>query len=212
MPGYHTIIAAMAAEDKKMTEVLSTCSRGHVETFYRPGPVTALDMPMDNMSQRPGIRVMDYAGMLAIVSANGNQNYWIARCYANYRNHLDFYIRFGNLPGYVFYYELYVPDHPYLGKAMDENGLWADPSNWFCAYDRKLIECYTEEELAAIWGPIDGDETIAAPDDAMVGAAPIVVAEAADVAMDDAAIAVAESAATSIVAAAPIDDRATMEA
>ena len=196
-----------------MTEVLLTCSRGHVETFYRPGPVTVLDMPMDNMSQRSGIRQMDYAGMLAIVSANGNQNYWIARCYANYRNHLDFYVRFGNLPGYVFYYELYVPEHLYLGKAMDENGLWADPTNWFRAYERKLIECYTEEELAARWAPIDGDETIAAPDDAMADADPIAVADPAADAMADAdPIAVAEPAATSIAAAVSIDDSATMEA
>ena len=75
MPGFHVIVAAMAGEDKKMTEVLSTCSRGHVETFYRKGPIAGFDFPMDNMSQCPGIREMDYDGMLAIVSANGNSNY-----------------------------------------------------------------------------------------------------------------------------------------
>ena len=190
MPGIHVIAGCMAEIDALLSRVLSTCSVGYVETFEWDRPVNAMDFPMNELRQRPGVDELDYDGMVAVLSANG-PNYWIARIYGNYDNELDMYVRFGSLPGRVYHYELIVPKLRYAGRVLDENGFYADPRLWFYAERKVFKGGYSEAEFALYWDSLGSaipaaiETAVDPPTDDTMGDDEVSIAVVADTAMDE---------------------------
>ena len=148
MPGFYVIAGCKQEDDMLRSTVLSTCSVGYVQSFQWDRPINGFDIPMDCLTQLPGTIETDYDGMVALLSANGNRNWWIAKIHANYKNDLDMYIRFGLLPGRVYHYWLIVPQKYYEGRSTtDENGVYADPRLWYYAEKKIFQKSYSEEEF-----------------------------------------------------------------
>ena len=150
MPGYHNCAGGKNCPGLMTMEVLSTCSRGWVEFYRRAGTINTFDFPLNDMTQFGDTVAMDYDGMEAYLSAGGNTNWWLARFYGNYNNHLDGYVRWGTCPGMIYHYELSVPDYLYMGVPVNEHGIYADPRHWFRATSLRFIRAYTDAEFAAI--------------------------------------------------------------
>ena len=152
MPGLYVIAGCKQEDDMLKSTVLSTCSVGYVQSFQWDRPINAFDFPMDCLTQLPGTIETDYDGMVGLLSANGNKNWWIAKIHANYKNDLDMYIRFGLLPGRVYHYWLIVPQKYYEGRSTtDENGVYADPRLWYYAEKRSFRTAIPKKNLKTIW-------------------------------------------------------------
>ena len=132
------------------TRVRSSIERDVMATYIWDRPLWAFDLPMDSMYRQPGVVRADYEELHQLLS--GRPDYWLARVYANFNNDLDMFIRFGYDPGMIYHYVLKVPMDVYEGCVPDDNGLYADPRNWYLATEKNYVAKYSEADFDIYWG------------------------------------------------------------
>ena len=111
-------------------------------------PVQAMDMPMDGLSQIPGIDEQGYDDLLAELSKSDGP-WWIGRIYRNYEHALDFSVRFSGDSGAIHHYELIMPPIVAADDAADDDYPYPQPAEWYTATGKRWIGRYTDAEYAA---------------------------------------------------------------
>ena len=172
MPGYHVVVGGKACAGGGSI-IKSSIRPFRMASYQWPRPVQAMDLPMDGLSQMPGIDEQSYDGLLAELRNSGGP-WWIGRVYRNYEHALDFYVRFSGDSGAIHHYELIMPPIISADDAADDDYPYPQPAEWYTATGKRWIARYTDAEYAAYVARYDapamdvaGTESIAAPSDAI---------------------------------------------
>ena len=150
MPHYHVVAGAKGLSAGR-SMVRSSIRPGVMQAWEWDQPIGGFALPMDSMTQLPGLVNQTYDEFRAELSATP-EPWWIARIYGNYARNLDAYVRFCDDPDAEHLYELFLPPMVVDDNARDADDNYPQPNLWNLAVSKKWRYRQTDEEWTALYG------------------------------------------------------------
>ena len=150
MPRYHVVAAAKGLSGGQ-SEVIASMRPGVNQHYASTKPVTAFDLPLNDLTMIPGLTYESYDQLLLQLS-DTTEPWWLARIYENYNRNLDAYIKFSEDRGAVHHYEFMLP--PMVVDPQTDNvaDIYPQPNAWYYAISKTWIRRYTDADYDEYWG------------------------------------------------------------